>query len=376
MRSAIKVFIGLLAILCLIQAASASVNYKFSSTPEVDPSSGDLSPGEGVSVSTVMAMVDSGDYSFPDDNSLDLYTDLENPVWSYYIIVDGHSSDTPRTVKSHYLTIDGFDLSYSSDTDVSIKFALDGDAPTVTATQDKIVMRVRQIDDSDDVVDDSEYTITRTVVNPQDVQTDLAATQTSLTELKANLDEQLTAGVDTTEAQAKYDTAKAALSSASSTSDFAAAKNYIATAKTAISDANTLLSKAEAQYQIDAAQSAIDQIDGVITYFEVNRSMGTDQRVINLKTQRDIAAQSLSSANDQMSAGNYEAAIVKATDANQKAQSTLTLASEVREEIGEGFSLNLGDGSFLIYIGAGVLIVLIIVGVIFIRKRRQWDELG
>jgi hypothetical protein len=77
-----------------------------------------------------------------------------------------------------------------------------------------------------------------------------------------------------------------------------------------------------------------------------------------------------------MNAKNYDAARIKGVDANQKAQSTLTLATQVREEIGEGLSLNIGGGSFLLYIGAGVLIVLIIGGIIYIRNRKRWDELG
>jgi len=374
MRSAIKVLIGLFAVFCLIQAASASVNYKITGTPDINPTSGDLSPGESVTVSVVLVLQDYGDYSFPEDHSLELYTELENPTWSYYIVVGGHTSDNPRTVKSRYLTIDGFDLSYSSDTDVSVKVALEGDAPTVTATQDKTMIRIRQIDDDDDMVDDSEYILKRTVVNPQDVQTDLAATQASLTALKASIDQQLAAGVDTTEAQTKYDAAKAAINSASATSDFAVAKNYLTTAKTAITAATTALSKAEAQKQIDDAQAAINQIDEVITYFEVNRSMGTDQRVLNLKTQRDLAAQALSTTNDQMSAGNYDAAIIKGADAVQKAQSTLTLATQLKSEIGEGISLNFG--SLPLYIGAGVLVVLIVGGIIYLRKKKRWDELG
>ncbi|MDK2974404.1 MAG: hypothetical protein PWP08_775 [Methanofollis sp.] len=373
MRSAIKIIIWLFAVFCLIQAASASVNYKVTGTPDVNPASGDLSPGESVTVNVVLDLVDSGSYTFPEDHRLALYTELSNPVWRYYIEVGGHS-DQPRALKGYSPQIDGFILSYPEDTDVSVRIALSGDAPTATATQDKVLLRIRQIDDDDDVVDDSEYIIKRTVVNPQDVQADLAATQASLTELKASIDEQLAAGVDTTAAQAKYDAAKAAINSASATSDFAAAKNYLTTAKTAIAAATAALSQAEAQKEIDDAQTAINQIDGIITYFEVNRSMGTDQRVLNLKTQRDLAAQALSAANDQMSAGNYEAAAVKGADASEKAQSTLTLATQLREEIGGGFSLNLG--SLPLYIGVGVLIVVIIVGIIYIRKKKRWDELG
>lgn len=374
MRSAIKVLIGLLAVFCLVQAASAAtVNYKLSTTPTVNPSSGDLSPGEHVTVAATLTLTGS-DLTFPDDHDLEFYSELDKMVWTYDVQIDGRGSDSPRTVKTRRMTIDGFDLSYKSGTDVAVKVTLEGYAPTVTATSSKTILSIQETNGDGATVEGSEYSIKRTVVNPQDVQANIATAQTRLTALKTSIDEKLAAGIDTTAAQAKYDEAKAAINRASSTSDFAAAKADLTTAQNAMSAAETALVQAEAQKEINDAQSAINQIDGIITYFEVNRSMGTDQRVMNLKTQRDLAAQSLSLANDQMNAKNYDAARIKGTDANQKAQSTLTLATQVREEIGEGFSLNLG--SLPLYIGAGIVIVLIIGGIIYIRKKKQWDELG
>ncbi|NVO67896.1 HlyD family secretion protein [Methanofollis tationis] len=373
MRSAIKVLMGLLAVFCLVQAASAAVNYKLSTTPTVSPSSGDISPGEPVTVLVTLTLTGT-EQTFPDKNQLEFYTELNDPQWTRDIQIDGIGSDSPRTVKNMRMTIPGFELSYKSGLNLVVKVTLKGYAPTVTATSSKTIMSIQELDSNGVAVEGSTYSIKRTVVNPQDVQANIATAQTRLTALKASIDEKLVSGVDTTAAQTKYDEAKAAINRASSTSDFAAAKADLTVAQTAMDAAETALVQAEAQKEINDAQSAINQIDGIITYFEVNRSMGTDQRVMNLKTQRDLAAQSLSLANDQMNAKNYDAARIKGADANQKAQSTLTLATQVREEIGEGFSLNLG--SLPLYIGAGIVIVLIIGGIIYLRNRKRWDELG
>lgn len=374
MRSAIKVLIGLLAIFCLVQAGSAAVvHYKLSTTPTVNPSSGDLSPGEPVTVLATLTLTGT-DQTFPQNNQLEFYTELNDPQWTRDIQIDGIGSDSPRTVKTMRMTIPGFDLSYKSDLNLVVKITLKGYAPTVAATSSKTILSIQEIDSNGATIEGSTYSIKRTVINPQDVQANIATAQTRLTTLKTNIDGKLTAGVDTTAAQAKYDEAKAAINRASSTSDFAAAKADLTVAQNAMDAAETALLQAEAQKEINEAQTAINQIDGIITYFEVNRSMGTDQRVMSLKTQRDIAAQSLSLANDQMNAKNYDAARIKGADANQKAQSTLTLATQVREEIGEGFSLNLG--SLPLYIGAGIVIVLIIGGIMYLRNRKRWDELG
>jgi hypothetical protein len=63
----------------------------------------------------------------------------------------------------------------------------------------------------------------------------------------------------------------------------------------------------------------------------------------------------------------------KATDGLNKANEALADATALREKIGEGFSLS---GNLLLYIGIGAVVVLIVVGVVLLRKRKRWDELG
>ncbi|TAJ44202.1 hypothetical protein [Methanofollis fontis] len=375
MKNGFKFLIGCVFALCLIGAASASVNYGLAKTPDVNPASGDLSPGQHVTVGLVLDLKESGDLSFPDDHYLEFFSELDAIRWSYNIEVDGIGIfSQPRSSSSRYLYLDGWDLAYKSDSDVSVKVTVEGNAPTVTSTQQKVLVRIHQLDKDDDVVEDSEYILKRTVVNPADVQTNIGTAANRLNALKADIDGKTAMGVDTTEATAKYEEAKAAINSASATSDYAAAQNYLTTANAAMDASETALSRSWAQKEINDAQTAINEIDGIISYFQVNRSMSTDQRVMSLVSQRDIAAQELSGANDKMNAQDYDAARIKAEEADQKANATLNTAKALKEEIGEGFSLNLG--SLPIYIGAGILIVLVIGGVLYLRNKRKWDELG
>jgi len=368
MRTITKVLIGLLIAACLVQAAAASANYRVSGNPTVNPPSGDLTPGERVTLSITMV---PGDSEPAASDMLEFYTDLDSLKWSYNIKVDDiYKFDKPQVSANRNLRLSQWLLDYKGN--VVLTIDLEGVAPKVTSTQEKNLLRFRQVDENDKIREKSEYVIKRTVVNPQDVQTNIGTTKNRLNTLKASIDEKLTLGVDASAAQKKYDEAKTAVNRAEATSDYAAAQRDLTTAQNAIAAAETALSQAWAQKAITDTQNTIGQIDGIITYFEVERKMGTDQRVINLKTQRDLAAQSLSLANDQMTAKNYEAARVKAGDAYNKANSTLTLATQVREEVGEGFNL----GNLPLYIGAGVLIILIVVGVIHLRNRRKWDELG
>lgn len=370
MRTITKVLIGLLIAVCLVQAAAASSSYAVSGSPTVSPSSGDLTPGEKVTVSMKITPKDTADKY--ENDMLEFYSDLENLKWTYYVTVDGKdtSGGKPTVSSNRNLRLSVWLLEYKGDEALIVDF--EGTVPKVTSTQEKIVTRYRQVDADYKVRDGTEYVIKRTVVNPQDVQTNIGTTKNRLNTLKASIDEKLALGVDASAAQKKYDEAKTAINRAEATSDYAAAQRDLTTAQNAIAAAETALSQAWAQKAITDTQNTIGQIDGIITYFEVERKMGTDQRVINLKTQRDLAAQSLSLANEKMNAKDYNSARIKANEAYQKANSTFTIATQVRQDVGEGFNL----GNLPLYIGAGVLIILIVAGVIRLRNRRKWDELG
>ncbi|MDD4254360.1 MAG: hypothetical protein PHP59_03190 [Methanofollis sp.] len=372
MRTITKVLIGLLIVACLVQAATAASSYTVSGNPAVSPSSGDLTPGEKVTVSMKITPKETADKY--EDDLLEFYSDLDNIKWTYYVSVDGKDTTggKPTVSSSRNLRLSVWLLEYKGDEALIVDF--EGTVPKVTSTQEKIITRYRQVDANYRVRDGTEYVIKRTVVNPQDVQANIGTAKTRLNTLKADIDEKISLGVDTSAAQTKYEEAKAAINRAEATSDYAAAQKDLTTAQDAMAVAETALSQAWAQKAITDTQTTIGQIDGIITYFEVERKMSTDQRVINLKTQRDLAAQSLSAANEKMNAKDYNSARIKASEAYQKANSTLTTGTQVRQEVGEGFSFNFGN--LPLYIGAGVLIVLIVAGVLHFRGRRKWDELG
>ncbi|QYZ79951.1 hypothetical protein E2N92_11220 [Methanofollis formosanus] len=380
MKRIVGLMIALFVAICCIQAAAATSfvdggNYDLNRAPDVDPASGDLTPGQKVIVTMTVTFDGSGEYSFPADESLEFYSELENPKWSYNLEVDGREifSD-PKTSSARYVRLLGWDLSYQKDAGAEIEMTLEGKAPAVTGNQKKNIVRIRQYDEDDDLVDDSEYILTRTVISPQNVDSNLKSANDRLNNLKSSIEEKLKLGVDTTAAQKKYDEAKAALNRAGATTDYAAAQADLTTATGAMDAAESELSMAWARKDIDDAQAKINEIDGLISYFENEAGMKTDQRVVSLKTQRDIAAQSLSAANDKMNDKNYAAARIKGEEAAQKATSTLDVANTLKKEVGQGFSLELG--SLPLYIGAGVLVVLIIGGIVYLRGRRKWDELG
>ena len=98
---------------------------------------------------------------------------------------------------------------------------------------------------------------------------------------------------------------------------------------------------------------------------------------------REVAVSYISTANDEISNGNYAQARTKAQDAFAKGNESYTDALARQKTLLSGFDLfGMIGGIGGIFKGMTMIIilvvvaVLVIVGVIIYRKRSRWDELG
>ncbi len=348
--SIVRWFILLVALLCAVQAASA-FNIK---TETINPATGSLEPGQQVTARCVLTydMATTDDLS---DETFELSTGLQNPSWDITVYRDGIAVYTTKKT-GYYPVLTEFEISY-------------GEGDTELDLQLRGTIKIEHLRGSD--VKDS-HSVTRDVVSAADIEGALAAQQQRLKDLKADMDAKAAEGVDISAVQAKYNAASSALTSAASAGP-AQAKSYIDTAKSNIDEAIKLLDKAWAEKAVADTGAAIESLDGMINYFVENRSMGSDPQVVAIMTKRESAVQFYTQAQDYLNAGNYAMARSKATDGLNKANEALADATALREKIGEGFSLS---GNLLLYIGIGAVVVLIVVGVVLLRKRKRWDELG
>jgi len=356
-------FILLLALVCVAQAASAFEVIK----EEIKPESGVLEPGQEVNAHYVVSykMITTGEKNW-DDETFEFSTGLQKPSWDFKIRREGVPDIPFATRYGTYQTLLEFDLYYAGD--VKIDVQVRGTVPP-TSSGEVEVIKFEHL--SNKYVED-EYRMTRDVVNAAQAEGSLAAQQQRLKDLKADLDEKSAQGVDVAAAQARYNAASQALTSAGSAGPSQAA-SYIATAKKDIDEAIALLDKAWAEKSVADTGAAIESLDGMITYFVENRSMSADPQVVAIMTKRESAVQFYSQAKDGLSASNYQLARSKAAEGLNKANEALSDADALRDEIGEGFSLG---GNLLLYVGIGIVVVLAIVGVVIYRKKTRWDELG
>ncbi|NLB01337.1 MAG: hypothetical protein GX837_10380 [Methanomicrobiales archaeon] len=356
-------FILLLALVCVVQAASAFTV----KTETINPASGALESGQQVNARYVLTY--DMDNRNLNDETLEFSTGLQNAVWDFTVYRDGVAIYTTKKT-GFYPVLTEFELSYG-DGNIELDAQLRGTVPSTGGTK-VLIAKIDHMRDKD--VRDT-HSWNRDVVDSAQVAGSLSAQQQRLKDLKADIDEKSSQGVDVAAAQNKYNAASQALTSAASAGPSQAA-SYISTATKAIDESKTLLDKAWAEKMVADAGATIESVDELITYFVENRSMGSDPQVVAIMTKRESATQFYSQAQDNLNAKNYSLARSKATDSQNKADDALKDATDLRERIGDGFSLNGLNGGLLLYIGIGVLIVLIVVGVFLYRKKTGWDELG
>jgi hypothetical protein len=372
--------VGILVLtFCMVAGVTASTMVgNVGITPGSDLISGETK----VSVSFVVDFAASGGETFGSQDTLQLSTDLTDAHWTPVLIIDGVENQRPEEVGGN-MAISGWELSYPGDRDLMLKVNMEGTTPVVSTSQNKTILRVVTLNAKGGSTAGTEVVKTRYVINPSEMRQIVTGGRTELQAFKTLLDEKGAQGVDISAAQAKYAEADGALQSAEKSSSFVVQKGYVTTAQAAIAAGKTLLDKASTQKVITDANGLIEQTESLITYFKVNRSMGSDPRLQPIIVKQELAMGLLSEAKDFNTQGQYSQAMVKATEALNKGQDALNDATALRKEIGEnpftsivstvagGVSGALMDIAIIV-----VIAVIAVVGIVLYRRRNRWDELG
>ena len=300
------------------------------SNPVINPT-GDLTAGTNVSVSFKIDMVPSGSETFPKDNTLQIFTDLNNAKWTVTMVRDGVEHPVPQEFgRSVYLS--GWVLSYPSSVQESLRVALEGSVPSVTKSMNKTIVLVQELDKNNAVMPATIVTRERVIINPTDMTKDIIVRESDLQTFRAHIDNMTQMGVNTTAAEQRYAAARAAIQSAK-TADFATAQSALSTATSLIEDGEKLLNKAWSDKEIENVASPLNQTAELITYFQVNKSITSDPRLAVVIAKKESAEQYLSSARDLNYMGNYEFSRVKAKEAFDKANESLTAAVSFKMDL-------------------------------------------
>jgi hypothetical protein len=375
MKMKIRVLLTILLACCALCAVSATA---ITVQPPTGIPTGDLAPGTRINVETTVTNFISGSgTTFPGSDTLQFYTDLESPKWNIVIVLNG--IDNPRPVtSSRTVRIPGFELEYPTGTsgfELRVRVNLEGTVPEVSTTADQAIIRIRQLDSSDNVRTNGEFIVTRTVVNPSEVKANIITAKSDLLAFKTSIDAAKEDGVDTSAIDAKYNAAQTALQSAEAAGDnVASAQSFLSTARTAISEGETLLEQAVVQHAISGAESTLAEIDEVLDYFTTNKSMGSDARVVLLSSKRQSVKNQIDTAKGNFDTNNLALAERQAKDALDEGKSVLAEARELQEEV-ESLPVFVDPGQPYLWIVIGA-IAIIVIGFVVMKKRNAWDELG
>lgn len=351
------------------------------SSVSIDPS-GSLTPGSPVTVSFKIQFPASSGETFPSGSELQMSTDLDKPKWTWTLILDGVENPRPQA-SGRILSLSGFELSYPSSVEQSIRVTLEGTAPSVDQTTNKTIIKIQEVDSNNNVVSSSKIDHTAVIVNTGEVSAAIAAKKQDLQTYRTHIDEKAAIGIDTSAAEVKYNDANAKIAAAAAlpSSQYSNALTYLNTAADLMSDGEKALDKAWAESEVLNSQNPITNVDKEIAWFKGNKSTAELPELSPIISKREIAVSYISTANDEIESGNYAQARTKAAEAFSKGNESYTDALTLRKKVessGSWFpTIALPKMSGIVpVIIVIVVIVLVAVGVIIYRKRQRWDELG
>jgi hypothetical protein len=163
----------LVILVCLLAVLVPAVSAFTVSSIIVSPS-GILDPGDPVNISyTVYA---ASGVAFPSYDDLQFVTELNDPVWSYTIAVNGVKNIRP-VEGGRVLTISGFELSYQNRDEVIVTVSLSGDIPPGWAPgANRTLVRIQELDSRGAVIPSSVVVIDRFIGLPTPTPTPSSGT--------------------------------------------------------------------------------------------------------------------------------------------------------------------------------------------------------
>ena len=144
-----------------VPAATRQESYTLEELIITNPG-GSVVSGTPVTVtSTIGFTLNRAATTFPADHDLVFSTTLDNPQWSYTLVLDGVGNDRP-SMPGTVLDLSGFELSYPGTVNEEwIRVTLQGTAPVVREGRTKKVVQISVVDKDGNVVPNS--TVTREI---------------------------------------------------------------------------------------------------------------------------------------------------------------------------------------------------------------------
>ena len=353
--------IGVLAVLLICTAfVGAGAAFTYSSDAVVTPA-GSLTPGQKVTA-TMKIVVTGGSVDASD--KITLSTPLTSAQWTTVIYKGGQAVSAEG---KHSSTIYGFDLDYGDKTDVTLQITLTGVVPSSQKGKQISVMSISAT--SKELNGYTSYSSKKQMVyDPNNLNSDIAASEKAATTLEERAATYAGYGIDTTSVVSSIGQAKTKTAAAKSVGS-----SSITTAYANIEAADTILTKAERDLDYAGLKAANTNIGKINSIASTLYSKNWDSEAQYLETKSMNMENTYESLYSTYKAGGVPDA--KKTDALvADSFKTLDKANEYLEDSKVPFIVKL-----LPFIGGGIVIAGAVVGIVFLIRRRRansWDELG
>ena len=352
--------IGILAVLLLCTAAFVGAGSAFTYTSDaVVTPAGSLTPGQ--TVTATMKIVVTKD-SLDASDKIMLSTPLTSAKWTTVIYKGGQAVSAEGL---HSTTITGFVLDYA--TDVTLQITLTGVVPSSQKGKQISVMSISAT--SKELNGYTSYSSKKqTVYDPNNLNSDIAASEKTASSLETRSATYSGYGIDTSSVLSTVGQAKTKIDAAKSVGT-----SSVVTAYANIEAADTLLTKAErdlALAGLKLTNTNIGMINSITTtLYSKNwdsEAQYLEMKSVNMKNSYDSLYATYTSG------GVPDAAKTDALVADSV--NTLAKANEYLEESNIPIIVKI-----LPFIGGGIVLAGAIVGIVFLIRRRRansWDELG
>lgn len=129
--------------------------------------SGEIHSGDPVNMKRIIEFPSQGsEGTFPSGHDLEITTRLENPQWTYSLILEG-IENPKKTVTAEKLVISGFELSYPATVKESVIVTLNGTAPEVSRVTMTSVMEIHEIDSSGQIAPNTSRSDSQLPIHPR-----------------------------------------------------------------------------------------------------------------------------------------------------------------------------------------------------------------
>jgi hypothetical protein len=363
MRAALLV-IGLIFIFSQIVSA-------YTVSPITVNPKGSLLQCEPVNATFVISNPQSGTNDYPGADNIELFTELDSPVWSLTLLTDGDQKVFPKQQSGRVLlsewNLTGFNRNTAHE---QIQINLAGNVPRVPQTSNKTIVRIMQTSKDNNPVAGSVRSAVEVVVNTCCIDIEcnyIIPLEDDLQQLRTDIDQNATMGIDTAAAEAKYSDAEQKIKTAKSlpSTQYAQVYNNINAAHAAITDGEQALDRAWAENEVTNAQVPINNADTVIALFKANNSTAENSHLPAIIAKRDVAMSYIVSAHEEISNGNYSQARAKADEAYRLGNESYDDILSLQRCVPDCHP----DPIYQSIIRAGiVVIILTIIGIIWWKK--------